>query len=480
MARGPDPRRDGRFRGARVNGGSTSPAGAPIVRAAVRAGLGALAALPLDAALGAGERLGRWMFRRDRERRLNALTNLALVFPDLATDERHALAERSFVQLGMAVAELAQISRGSGIGIIQRARYVGAERLDEALAAGRGAVLVQAHASTNEVSACLLGSRWRPTAIVEGRVSRPQDGWVRDARGRWLSGVVPNTRLRAAVRALSAGGTVWLSPDIRVDERHGGVPSCFLGLPVPSPSLAPRLATLAGAPVLPVSVVRDVATRRYTVTIGAPLESGELPVPGAVQAINDALERHVRADPDGYLWGERRLVPWESRVARFAKARARAQHSARSSLARADSSSVSMTSPTHSVPANRKTALSPGSPSLPSMARRDQASSKRASRRNASSGRSTRSIAAHDASTSAPSRPPATKTGSPSPSERAAPTSRPAPDTGARNDASVADTSCPVEASCRTSNTPSPSGRRIESVRTACAATCPVSIESGT
>jgi KDO2-lipid IV(A) lauroyltransferase len=112
---------------------------------------------------------------------------------------------------------------------------------------------------------------------------------------------------RAALRHLSAGGSLGLLVDQKMND---GIAVPFFGeIAMTAPALA-QFALRTCAPILPVRVTR-IGPARFRLICDAPLE---LPLTGdrtadihaITMAMNDTLERWIRADPASWLWLHRR------------------------------------------------------------------------------------------------------------------------------------------------------------------------------
>ena len=145
----------------------------------------------------------------------------------------------------------------------------------DAIAAGRGAVVVTAHIGSWDIAAKGLRGKECQVHVVMGRELDPAtQEFVEETRAR--SGV--NVILSDAsvfsslglVRALQRNEIVAIQLDRAA--RAGGVRMLpFLGAPAPFPSGPFVLARLAGAPVIPVFAPR-IGRRHYGLHIGRPVE----------------------------------------------------------------------------------------------------------------------------------------------------------------------------------------------------------------
>ncbi|MDH3777904.1 MAG: lipid A biosynthesis lauroyl acyltransferase, partial [Gammaproteobacteria bacterium] len=125
----------------------------------VWAGMGLLrliCLLPHRVTLAIGRVFGRLAHASGGSRRAVVRRNIELCFPELTPDERDALALEHFKALGMMLMEM-------GLGRWARTKHLqsimrlsGAEHVLDALAAGKGVILLSAHFTTLEISGRVL------------------------------------------------------------------------------------------------------------------------------------------------------------------------------------------------------------------------------------------------------------------------------------------------------------------------------------
>jgi KDO2-lipid IV(A) lauroyltransferase len=186
-----------------------------------------------------------------------------------------------------------------------RVTVIGAEHLRDALAGGRGAILVTAHAGPWDVAARFFSDRFGAKVAVV--MEAEPDPWARalhdDVRRR--SGVEvlrvggdPTDGL-SVLRHLREGGVAAFQIDRAAPSRRS-VATSLLGRTFEVPEGPFRLAELARAPVIPLFAVRR-GYFDYTIEVEPAISLG----PGrgsearklAADASVKALERFVRAHP---------------------------------------------------------------------------------------------------------------------------------------------------------------------------------------
>jgi len=210
---------------------------------------------------------------------------------------------RTFTTYASCLAET--LSAGSAGGRLPEVVVHGEEHIDEALAGGRGLVIVTAHTAGWEAAgSCLHRRRGVPVMIAEEPESDAVTSRIQDA-ARAAYGVVvahvghdPLSAL-PLVRHIRGGGIVAL----QIDRNPLGMSTVrvrMFGSPAVVPEGPARLCMLTGAALVSAFASR-VGFRRYEVDIGAPIRLSrtavDADVAGAAQCVADALERFVRAHP---------------------------------------------------------------------------------------------------------------------------------------------------------------------------------------
>lgn len=256
--------------------------------------------------MGAG--LGPLMYRLMPGRRRVAETNLRLSFPDLDAAERERLLREHFRDLGRMFAEFAlswMASRRSFAGIPHRIE--GLEHLRSAQAKGHGVLLVGAHFSHLELCARLIAQQL-PLAGLYREHGSPVFEWaVKRRRLRYACAMFGRKELRATVRHLRQGGTLWYAPDQDMRGKDTVfVP--FFGIAAATITATHHLARLSGAAVIPFHHRRLPDDQGYAIQLHPALT--EFPSSDEVKdtaRINACIETMVRAAPEQYLWIHKRF-----------------------------------------------------------------------------------------------------------------------------------------------------------------------------
>jgi KDO2-lipid IV(A) lauroyltransferase len=266
-----------------------------------------LALLPVPWLVAMGGMLGRLFGRVVHSRRRVVATNLQLCFPELPDAERERMVEAHFAALGAGLLETAAAWFAPGRYFRGIGELVGLENLQAATADGSGALLLTGHFTTLEIGArylCLAGVKFH--AMYRPLDNPLLDYWMH----RWRqdrSGLpaLPKDDLRAIVRALRRGGSIWYGPDQTI-EAQNAVFVPFFGVPALTLTATARLAQMGRAKVVPFFPERR--NGRYRVTILPALENFPSGDDAAdARRINELIEQAVRRCPEQYFWVHKRF-----------------------------------------------------------------------------------------------------------------------------------------------------------------------------
>ncbi len=187
----------------------------------------------------------------------------------------------------------------------------GLDVLDDALAAGRGIVLVTVHVGNWEFGALYLGSLgYRLFTVAGVQMNRLLTGALSDVKARrGITVVNPEHSYRSLFRALGTNGIVALLLD--GDIFMEGVEMNFFGRRTTLPKGAVRLARMAGSPIVG-AYCRNLGAGKHRIHIeriisGA--EIAELTDSEALAMLYHTAERFIESNFDQWsmfrdFWGE--------------------------------------------------------------------------------------------------------------------------------------------------------------------------------
>jgi KDO2-lipid IV(A) lauroyltransferase len=194
----------------------------------------------------------------------------------------------------------------------RRVRFENPERMQQALARGRGALILTLHFGSIELAMLTLPLVGVPLTVVGRPLPNP---WIRRhiAEQRTRTGAQLLEHRNVAPRILDAlreGRAVAFLND-QYARRTSGILSPFFGARCYTAPGVALLALRSGAPVLPYYTVREQPDRH----VGVLLPELELDRTGnlrrdiatATARTNQVLEEIIRRHPEQWLWAHRRF-----------------------------------------------------------------------------------------------------------------------------------------------------------------------------
>ncbi|MBS0488163.1 MAG: LpxL/LpxP family Kdo(2)-lipid IV(A) lauroyl/palmitoleoyl acyltransferase [Proteobacteria bacterium] len=266
-----------------------------------------IAKLPYRALRLLGRGLGMLTAYLPGARRRVAQCNLELCFPGLSDAERAQLLRRNLADLGCMLVEFAFAWFGSDRAIARTPCAIeGLEHLERCRAQGRGVLLVGAHFSHLELCARLVSQRIRIAGMYRVMDDPVFEHAVLHARLHYADAMFAKDELRASVKYLKRGGTLWYAPDQDMRGKDT-VFAPFFGVSASTLTATHHLARLSGAAVIPFFHKRE-PRGGYAIRLEAPLENfPSTDIVTDTARINACIERMVREAPAQYLWVHKRF-----------------------------------------------------------------------------------------------------------------------------------------------------------------------------
>jgi KDO2-lipid IV(A) lauroyltransferase len=269
----------------------------------------AMARLPLPVALAMGRGLGRFFGLVVARQRRRALAHLAQCLPEKSDAERRAICRRMFANLGMNTIEMFRWIGGAESELQTRIRFDGTDTAREALARGRGVLVLTAHIGNFDLMGLWAASRYPLTIISKDLKNEALNTFWMEKRARAGLKIVPaHNSYRACLSVLKRGECLGFILDQNMTRKEGifvnffGRPACT------TPGLA-VLSAHAGAPVLPIFIVRGPGGL-HEIKVGRrmdpPADRTPASIAQATEEYTSVIENMVRAYPDQWIWMHRR------------------------------------------------------------------------------------------------------------------------------------------------------------------------------
>lgn len=265
----------------------------------------------LSRSLGAG--LGSMAYALGIRREV-ALQNLRLVYPDAGRKWHRETALALYRNLGQNLSELLRFRSMSRADVLDIVQLYGAEHFDQALKAGRGALLITAHFGHWELYGAAIACAGYPLSVV---VYPQHNRWVdislnRLRQGKGVEVIYKREAAREILRALGRNRLV----AVLIDQDAGGdgLFCDFLGHPASTPRGPALLAYKTGAPLIPGVIVRKEDGGHVGLVYGRIYADRSRPADEEVSRLTCGLNRilsdYIRQHPDHWYWVHRR---WKSR-----------------------------------------------------------------------------------------------------------------------------------------------------------------------
>ena len=270
----------------------------------------AMALIPLPLAHLLAELLAAllWLFPLSRKKVTQA--NIDACLPELPLAKRRWLARRAFASELKTAMESPRLWYGPERVFKRMVKSIEGQHLvDEALARGKGLMLLTPHVGNWELAGMQFSLDYALTGLY-----KPQKGAAEELikAGRERFGVVmvptiPGVVGKKILPVLQNNGTVFFMPD--QDPPPGsGTYAPFFGVLAHSPVFVPRLVQKTGCAVLYFYGKRLPWGRGFTMHYRAADEAVNDPdIDIATTAINAGVEACVREKPDQYWWGYERF-----------------------------------------------------------------------------------------------------------------------------------------------------------------------------
>ncbi|WP_372987780.1 lysophospholipid acyltransferase family protein [Marinobacter sp.] len=266
--------------------------------------------MPLGMAQKLGKLVGLVAWALPTKSRKVTDTNIAICLPELSADEQHRLSKDSMAHTGMTLLEIPLMWEWpveKCLGLIKETR--GLELVDQALASGKGLILLAPHLGNWELAGLFFSSRYKMAALYSPPHLPEFEDYMIRVRGRLGSELVRGDRrgLTRLMAILKQGGVAGILPDQSPRGKTNAF-APFFGMEVKTMTLVSKLIHKTGAQALVTYAERlpDGQGFRILVTEAEP-GMGDADAVLAATALNQSVEKVVRMSPEQYQWEYKRL-----------------------------------------------------------------------------------------------------------------------------------------------------------------------------
>lgn len=253
-----------------------------------------------------GEGCGVLAYTLARKRCHIVRVNIALCFPEKAPAEREELVKQCIKENIVGVFESAYAWWGKPEILKAQIDVIGQENIQNAMARGKGVLLVGAHYSNLDLGGALI-SYCVPIDVTYRRHNNPLfDYFIRTRRARFFDHIIERSALRSMLKGLKKGRVLWYAADQDYGTKHS-VFAPFFGIEAATLNSTAKLVQMTGAAVVFVGHHRK-SDGRFELEFSPILENfprGDDCTDAAL--INEGLERQIRKFPEQYMWVHRRF-----------------------------------------------------------------------------------------------------------------------------------------------------------------------------
>ena len=266
--------------------------------------------LPRPVTLAIGGRLGVLIFYLASQQGALACEHLRRSFKCVDERQIRTIAKQCFENLGKTVLEFMQLPR---LNPKQMQRYVtfeGVQHVEQALARGKGAIILTGHFGNWELLAASISATIAPLTPIVRKLRSPRLNAL-VSRYREKAGYATidrDTGIRHALRCLKRNELLGIVAD--VDTSVSGVFVDFFGRPAYTPYSPVAIARKTGATVLPTFIVRQPdGSHRAIIEPPLVLQRTNLKEQDLVintQKFTKIIEAYIRQYPTQWIWMHRR------------------------------------------------------------------------------------------------------------------------------------------------------------------------------
>ena len=266
--------------------------------------------LPLGAAQFIGKWLGLLAWKLGGRPKKITDINLDICLPELTEEQRRDLSRDSLAHTGMTALEIPLMWEwpvDKCLGLLKETE--GLELVDEALATGKGLILLAPHLGNWELAGLFFSSRYKMAALYSPPHIKEFEDYMIRVRGRLGSELVRGDRkgLMRLMGILKEGGVAGILPDQSPRGKTNAY-APFFGMDVMTMTLVGKLVQKTGANVLVTYAERLPNGEGFKILV-TPAEPGigaDDAVAGAT-ALNQSVEKVVRMAPEQYQWEYKRM-----------------------------------------------------------------------------------------------------------------------------------------------------------------------------
>lgn len=271
-----------------------------------------VARLPLGLSRGIGRTIGRLLWLCNSREAKVTRRNLAMCFPDMPEEERLKLARQSLQETGVMLMETPAVWMQDMEWL--RAKVIeteGCELVEEALAKGKGMILIAPHLGNWEVVGLYAATLGPITSLFEPPKNAEVGAIIQESREKSGATLVPTDRrgVMKLLKAIKAGGISGILPDQVPDDGAGELVE-FFGRPAYTMTLLCNLISKTGCEAL-VSYAERIPGGFKLVFKKPCSELYNEDCDESLRALNRSVEDAIKEIPSQYQWEYKRYKCFE-------------------------------------------------------------------------------------------------------------------------------------------------------------------------
>lgn len=224
-------------------------------------------------------------------------------------EQVNKIAKGVFTNLGINAAEVLNMPRLKKHPA-KNIYSTGFEKIDRALAGGKGVVIISAHFGNWELLPLYYVAKGYPSNVIARRIYYEKyDEWVSLLRKNTGANIIfRDESPRKVLEAIKRNELVGIMPDQDIDSLEG-VFINFFNMPAYTPSGPVTLAMRMECPILLSFIIRE--KNRHKIVIDGPIEleitsDKERDIVINTQKWSDVVESYIRKYPEQWVWMHRR------------------------------------------------------------------------------------------------------------------------------------------------------------------------------
>lgn len=264
--------------------------------------------IPLSSMRAIGGRVGRFAGYTLTRMRRKARASITIAFPEYSPAERDGLMLAMFEHLGVSLFEVGWMMENlTAESLEETTEFEGMQNMRDAVAVGRGVMLVTGHCGNWEWLAGAVGlSGFRMSALARELDASGINSFIvesRQRRGIPSIGIGTASSAREILQTLRSGMILGVLLDQNIRAESVSVP--FFGQPAPTPIGIAKIAIRSGALIVPGFIERR-GTKQH-IRFETPIRPGPGDDPIALTAtLTERIEAQIRRMPDQWVWVHQR------------------------------------------------------------------------------------------------------------------------------------------------------------------------------